>query len=211
MPSNATNGLPSLPLAAVSLLLVNRMASGATWLPETDQWPPASGLVASNVPLTGFGTSDLMPFQATVSPDLVMTASGSVVRKNVAIVADGSFAPFALTGESVIRRRPGPSVVHRTCTTPSLPRTRPTSSMMSVLWGVILIQCGLAAGTATGLAGAAAATPLPRTAMPVPVKAMTSPDRPIRDSLLRARRGRRGRCATACVIHDSRACELRSA
>ena len=156
VPSNATQGLPSDPVAAVSLLLVNGMAGrGGTWVVGTVHCPPDSGRFASNVPSGLFPALVLMPFHTAVRPLGVTTASGSVARKNFVTWADAPTVPLALTGVSMTAWFDAASVVHSTCSTPSVPRASPMSSMMFVPAGVTLDHVTAAAAGAAVPAKAA--------------------------------------------------------
>src|SRR5215472_3028653 len=122
VPMKATQGLPSDPVAAVSLLLVNGVpGSGFASAFGPVHCPPDSGRVASNVPVALFGWLVWMPFQIAAMPVGVTVASGSVDRKNRAIVTALPTVPFALMGVSMMPRGGEPSAVHSTCRTPSVP------------------------------------------------------------------------------------------
>jgi len=125
VPSKATHGLPSDPVAAVSLLLVNGMLpSGFASSTGADHCPPDSGLVASNVPVGLFPWAVWMPFQIAAIPAGVTVASGSVARENRVIMTALPTVPLALMGVSLTFWFDVLSVVHTTCRIPSPPRAR---------------------------------------------------------------------------------------
>ena len=97
-----------------------------------------------------------MPFQAATIPVGVTVASGSVDRKNRAIVTGLPTVPPALMAVSMMPGFGEVSLAHRTCRIPSLPRASPMSSMRFVPAGVTLDH--VAAATA-GVPVPAAATP----------------------------------------------------
>ncbi|HET7017091.1 MAG TPA: hypothetical protein VFI65_24425 [Streptosporangiaceae bacterium] len=92
--------------------------------------PARLGRVASKVPVWLPGVLFLTAFQNTARPDEVTVASGSLAEKMCDWMMTGlPTTPAALIGVSATWNLPVPPEVHRTCSTPSLPRTRPTSSM----------------------------------------------------------------------------------
>ena len=101
VPVNATQGLPSDPVVAVSLLLVNGMPESGGTLSPVAHRPPEAGLVASKVPL-GSLVEFLMPFQTVARPAGVTVASGSVARKNRLMVARLPTLPPRPTGKSTM-------------------------------------------------------------------------------------------------------------
>jgi len=117
------------------------------------------------VPIALLGWLVWMPFQIAAMPVGVTVASGSVGRKNRAIVTALPTVPFALMGVSMMPRFDVPSPVHSTCRTPSLPRASPMSSMMFVPAGVTLDQVAAATG-GVPVSAAAAAPPSRGTARP---------------------------------------------
>jgi hypothetical protein len=132
VPLKATHGWPSLPVVAVSWLLVNGTAvSGGMWVPETDHELPDRGRLARNVPCGLPEEFVWMPFHSTSSPDGVAVASGSLARNQPeATVTERRTAPPAVIGVSLMRYGPLP-LSQRTCSTSSVPRTSPMSGMVA--------------------------------------------------------------------------------
>src|SRR5215469_7286236 len=160
---NALQGEPPEPGAAA---IVFAQSSAAGVKADVCHEPPRLGRVASNVPTWLFGELDLTAFQNTARPAEVAVASGPDAEKMWASMVTGRpAAPLALIGVTSMRNVPVAPDVHSTCSTPSLPRASPTSSMLVSLpvtrvhWPGRGAFAGFASATWAGAAAAATHSP----------------------------------------------------